>query len=112
MRDEMERKGLISPGFPGRCTCGSGATGAHLRGAAARLSRPARSRFVPLFLNGKGFNPEAISMQSHEAIAVRTQPSAPAALFSGRNLRPRPSWSQFGDGALESEEFGPSGVLN
>lgn len=80
MRDEMERKGLISPGFPGRCTCGSGATGAHLRGAAARLSRPARSRFVPLF-ERQGFNPEAISMQSHEAIAVRAQPSAPAALF-------------------------------
>lgn len=84
-RDEMERKGLISPGFPGRCTCGSGATGAPLRGAAARLSRPAPSRFLPAF-ERRGFNPEAISMRSHEAIAVRAPPSAPAAL-----LGPKPS---------------------
>lgn len=57
------------------------------------LSRPAPSRALPP-LERRGFNPEAISMRSHEAIAVRAPPSAPAALFG-----PKPS------AGVDSEEI-------
>lgn len=103
-------------GIPGkmylRLRCNRGALA---RGGSAVLPST-RSRFVP--------PPPSVS-----SLTARVQPRShfDAVTWShccprfsrrlrrrsrGRNLRPRPGRRRLGDGAPESEEFGPSGVLN
>lgn len=93
------------------------------RGAPVRSTYPAFVKLLagwnnmyPVFFRWfltakKGLNPEAISMQSHEAIAAELRAQA-AGLLAAKRPISLDAETNFDDGALESEHFSPCGVLN
>lgn len=105
-----EKKSTNFSGIPGkmylRLRCNRGA----LARGAARLAGQHRAAFCPLF------NGEASTQKPFRCGHMKPLLSALSRRlrrrFHGRNRRPWSSWRELDDGALESEEFGPSGVLN